>query len=46
MRHDYLRKSMVDRIERKSLLAKYQRSAALESKERSMRLTRAHQLRA
>ena len=45
MRHDYLRKSMVDRIERKSLLAKYQRSVAQESKERSLRLTRAHHLR-
>jgi len=45
MRHDYLRKSMVDRIERKSLLVKYQRDLARSSKDRSMRMTRAAHLR-
>ena len=45
MRHDYLRKSMVDRIERKSLLAKYHRSIAQDTKDRSLRMTRAQHLR-
>jgi len=29
IRHDYLRKSMVDRIERKSLLKQYRQNVAL-----------------
>ena len=45
MRHDYLRKSMVDRIERKTLLAAYQRSVAKDVQERSLRPNRAQHLR-
>ena len=41
MRHDYLRKSMVDRIERKSHLVKNQRIVTKDSRERSLRLNRA-----
>ena len=41
MRHEYLRKSMVDRIERKNLLQKYQRGINSHTKDRSLRLNRA-----
>ena len=45
IRHDYLRKSMVDRIERKNLMEKYQRELARNNRDRSSRLTKAAHLR-
>ena len=40
LRHDYLRKSMVDRIERKALMNRYKQSAKQEIKERLTRPTK------
>lgn len=45
LRHEYLRKSMVDRIERKSLMKRFRMSAAQENKERLQKPTRTQQLR-
>ena len=40
LRHDYLRKSMVDRIERKSMINEYKQSLAKLTKERLDRPTK------
>jgi len=45
LRHDYLRKSMVDRIERKSLMKQFRLTVAQENKERMQKPTRTQQLR-
>ena len=45
LKHDYLRKSMVDRIERKSLLQHYRQSQERENRERRHRPTKTQLLR-
>ena len=45
VRHDYLRKSMVDRVERKAMLKNYRRSVMQETKDRLTRPTKTQQLR-
>ena len=45
LKHDYLRKSMVDRIERKSLLQQYRQSMEREVRERRQRPTKTQILR-
>lgn len=45
LRHDYLRRSMVDRIERKSLLSKYKQTEKMKQLQKMVRPTKTSKLR-